>query len=95
MQTFVTPTLLAKLAPAPALRFPTPAELLALRPLPNISLASASFFLRRRSWDFLSNSGLVPAQLRGPTSLNNFIKRRYIFAGSHVAGGVDQTLVRS
>ena len=51
-RTLVTPTLLAKLGPVPDLRFPPVDGVLALRPLPKISLASASFFLRKRSWQF-------------------------------------------
>ena len=42
------PTLLAKLGPDPSLRLPL-LGVLARRPLPNISCASASFFLRKRS----------------------------------------------
>jgi len=42
------PTLLAKLGPVPGLRF-TLLRALALRPFPNISFASASFFLLWRS----------------------------------------------
>lgn len=44
------PILLARLGPAGALRFPAPEPgALALLPLPKISFARASFFLRWRS----------------------------------------------
>ena len=46
---FVTPTLLARLGPVPGLGLPFAFCVLVLRPLPKISFASASFFLRRRS----------------------------------------------
>ena len=67
------PTLLAKLGPDPSLRLPL-LGVLARRPLPNISCASASFFLRKRSV-VLSHVHHLGSFLAVLTGLYDVVKR--------------------
>lgn len=66
--TLAIPTLLARLGPLPGFRRPL-AGVLARRGVPNISCASASFFLRWRSFEF-SGAALTFLCLDELTGLN-------------------------
>ena len=79
--TFAMPILLAKLGPDPSLRLPL-LGVLARRPLPNISCASASFFLRRRSV-VLSHVHHQVDVLAMRTSLYDVVKRDGLFICRH------------
>ena len=79
--TFAIPTLLAKLGPAPSLRLPL-LGVLARRPLPKISCASASFLRRKRSV-MLSHEHLGGGLLAMLTGLYDVVERHGLSVCCH------------